>query len=497
MTFKKQVAHGLKWQVISIVGKQIFSLVVSTTLARLLEPSAFGLVALIGVYLGIVTMFVDQGIGVALIQRQDLEPKHKDAAFWFNMACALILCLGTIALAEPVAALFKEPRLVPLLRWSSLGLVIGASSAIHATLFIKAMDFRRPVIRTLIANAAGGTVGVGMALAGCGVWSLVGQQLAGEMAGAIFLWSMSTYRPSFGFSWSHLRQLFGFGSSAFASSMLWFFSTRIDQIIIGRFAGMPMLGLYTIAGKIPSMANTVTQQPLVCVSVPSMAQLQNDHAKMRQAICDGMELNATVSFAVFVGLAAVASELVPILFGYKWAPAAMLCSLLSILSLVEVLQVLFYSILLASGGIGKYVILNVWQTIGVLTACLVGIQFGVTYLVLGMTVNSLIMAFPALFFIRQRIGLSPLSYCKPCLVPALASVFMVGVIWLTTAVLPKAISPVLLLACKVAVGATAYIGFLWIFRRTTIIKLIDLVGHAVGFSLKKPSSTVSSMVEHS
>ena len=72
MTLKAKVAHGLKWQAINIIGRQLLSLVGFTTLARLLDPSAFGLAALIGVYLGFVSMFIDQGIGMAIIQRQDL-----------------------------------------------------------------------------------------------------------------------------------------------------------------------------------------------------------------------------------------------------------------------------------------------------------------------------------------------------------------------------------------------------------------------------------------
>ena len=478
MTLKTQVAHGLKWQAINIVGKQILSLVVFTTLARLLEPSAFGLVALVGVYLGIVAMFVDQGIGMALIQRQDLKPEHKDAAFWFNLGCAAVLCLGTMALAGPVSALFKEPQLVPLLRWSSLGLVIGASSAIHATLFTKAMDFRRPVIRALITSAVGGAVGVGMALEGCGVWSLVGQQLVGEIAGAIFLWSMSTYRPSMRFSLSHLRELFGISSSVFAASILWYFSTRLDQIIIGRFAGMPMLGLYSIAGKIPGLARMVAQQPVAIVSLPSLSRLQDDHAKMRRAVFQGMELNAIVSFAVFVGLAAVSSDMVPVLFGVKWSAAAVLCSLLSLFSLVEALQVFCYPALLASGGVGKYVWLNVWHVIGVLAVCLVGIQFGVTYLVLGLIANSLAIAVPSLLFLRQRIGLSPLTYCKPCLVPTLASLFMVGMIWIVATILPSDIAPVLRLTCKVVIGGTAYLGCILLLAPSTLKNLASTIGRA-------------------
>ena len=496
MSLKTQVAHGLKWQAISIVGSQLLSLVVFTTLARLLEPSAFGLVALVGVYLGFVSMFTDQGIGMALIQRQDLEPEHKDAAFWFNLGCAAILCLGTMALAGPVSALFKEPRLVPLLRWSSLGLVIGASSAIHTTLFTKAMNFRQPVIRGLVANAAGGAVGVGMALAGCGVWSFIGQQLAGAVAGAIFLWKMSSYRPALRFSWPHLRDLFSFSSSVFGVSFLWYFSSRLDQIIIGRFAGIPMLGLYTIAGKMPNLAMVMTKRPLETVSLPSFSSLQADHAKMRRAVYQGMELNAVISFAVFVGLAAVAPELVPFLFGAKWAGAGALCSWLSIYALSEALLVFFYPILLASGGIGRYVWLNVWHAAGVLVACLVGIQFGVTCLVMGLIANNIVIAIPALLFARHRIGLSPLNYCKPCLVPALAALFMIFMIWLTVTLLPKPTVPALLLGCKITVGAIAYSGFMLVFGRAGLLKLLDMAGHAIGIDLIKPSAVASLPIEH-
>jgi O-antigen/teichoic acid export membrane protein len=477
VTLKSQVANGLKWQAVSIIGSQLLSLVIFTTLARILDPSAFGMVALVGVYLGIVNLFVDQGIGMALIQRQELKPEHKDSAFWFNLGCAVVFCLGTLILAGPLSALFKEPRLVPLLRWSSLGLIIGASSEIHATLFTKAMDFRCPVIRTLIANATGGIVGIGMALSGFGVWSLVGQQLAKAMAGAIFLWRMSSYRPALRFSLTHLRDLFHVSLSIFASSILWFCSLRIDQMVIARFAGVPILGLYVIANKFPDLAKTIVNSPIAAVSMPALSQLQNYHEKMRLAIYHGMELTAIVAFALYVGLAAISRDLIPLLFGAKWMAATGVSSLLSIYALTLTLQVFIFPALLASGGVGKYVVLNIWQTVGVLVTCLVGIRFGVAYLVLGLIANSLIVNIPALLFLRQRIGLSPLKYCKPCLVPAFASIFMLAMIWVVVLVFPADMSPILRLICKACVGAIAYLAFTLIFARQILESIANMISH--------------------
>jgi O-antigen/teichoic acid export membrane protein len=479
MTLKAQVARGLKWQAIDIIGRQLLSLIVFTTLARLLDPSAFGKVALVGVYMAFVAMFADQGIGAALVQRSNLKPEHLNAAYWFNVGCAVLLCAGTIVLAGPVSRLLGEPELIPLLRWMSPALIINAMSAIHATLFIKAMDFRRPTIRTLVGNAVGGIVGIGMAVTHYGVWALIGQQLAASVGSAVFLWAASPYRPSLKFSLPHLKDLFGVSTSVFSTTLLWYFSSRIDQIVVGRFAGVPALGVYVIAGKVPDLARVITHEPMAHVSLPALSRLQNNHKRMQAAIYSGMELNALLSFAVFVGIAAIAPELVSVLFGAKWAAAGVLCSLLSIYGLVNALQVFFHPSLLASGGAGRYVLLNVWQAAGSLVAGVGGIHLGVKYVVIGLILNNLIITVPALMFLRKRIGLSPLEYCKPCLVPACASLFMLGVLWLVGSMSPPGLPAIVGLICKVAIGAAAYSGFSLLFQRSTLMNLIAMIRHAI------------------
>src|SRR5690606_19106455 len=154
-------------------------------------------------------------------------------------------------------------------------------------------------------------------------------------------------------------------------------------------------------------------QPLSEVSLPAMSRLQEDHNRMRQAIYRGMGLNAVVMFAVFIGLAAVASDLVPLLFGAKWAAASGLCALLSVYALISALQIFSFPALLAAGLTGKYTALSAYYATGVLIASLIGVQFGVTYIVGGLIINSLIQVIPCLMLLHERIGLSPLHYFKP------------------------------------------------------------------------------------
>jgi O-antigen/teichoic acid export membrane protein len=465
MTLKAQVAHGLKWQAITIVGRQLLSLVVFTTLARLLDPPAFGLVALVGVYNYFASMLADLGLGTALVQKKDLEPEHLHSLFWFNVACNGVLCIATVALAGWIAALLGEPKLVPLLRWSALGLVVAALTSVQTNLFIKRMDFRSPGIRTLVSNLVGGAIGVAMALAGYGVWALVGQQLGATLSGGIFIWRASDYKPAFVFSWKHLSDLLGVGTSVFANAIVWFFSSRIDQLVIGR-----------IAGKLPDTLKSVVQQPLMEVSIPAFSQLQGDHPRMCTAMYRGAELNAVVMFALFGGVAVISKDIVPLLFGQKWADAAVVCALLSVYSLVGALQVFFYPALLASGVTKRYFVINVLQTMGVAVSCFCGIRFGVAFVVLGLIVNSIVFGGVAMVFLRKQIGLDIAEYLRPCGPPLLAATAMALGVYILSVFVTDLLPSLPRVIIHVVCGAGLYAGAIWLAAPSSARRLMDSLG---------------------
>lgn len=462
------------------MGRQLLSLVVFTTMARILDPAAFGLVSLIAVYLMFVTVFSDQGLGAAVIQRKDLTKEHMDAAFWTNFTVSSVLCVATMVLAGTVAKMLGNPQVVPLLRVASLGLVINAMSAIHANLLVKAMDFRSPTLRNLIAYAVGGVVGVTLALLGFGVWALVLQQLTAEAAGAVFLWSVSKYRPSFRFSYRHFRELSDVSWSILFTSMMWFFTTRLDQMVIGRFIGIEQLGLYVVGNKLPDMAKTITHSPLENISLPAFANLQDQQEKLCATIYKGVHLTATISFAVFVGMACVATNLIPFLFGAKWVHAETISILLCLFALVNVLQVFFHPSFLASGATKEYIFVNIANATCMVVSCLVGVKFGINMLIVSMITTNSLMAFPQMAVLKRRIGLRAVQYMKPCLVPLLAAGVMALVLLLVSHLLPVDVRNGVAVAVKIPAGAVAYVGSIFILDRSSLINIWDAVLHALG-----------------
>jgi PST family polysaccharide transporter len=466
--------------VIEIGGRQVISLSVFTILARLLDPSAFGLLGIVWVYHAFVGMFVDVGMGTAIIQRKDLHPRHIDAAFWFNMLCSLGMACGTIILAGPISQMLHDARLESLLRWSSIALIVNAAAGVQHALLFRAMDFRRPAIRTLMGNCCGGVVGIVMALAGCGVWSLVGQQLGAALGGTLFLWTASTWRPQFKFSWMCLRELMNTGVSVFSVSFLWFFSRQLHQIVIGRFMGAGVLGQFVVADKVTQLTQMAFQGPVGAVSIPALSQMQDDHPRMCQAIYKGMELNAILSCAVFVGLASVAHDLIPLAFGTQWELAAGICALLALYTLINALQVFFHPALIASGGPGAYVVLNVLHAGGVSVACLVGVRHGIRALILALILNGLMVALPSLLFLRRRIGLSVWTYCRICCPPLFSAFVMAGVVRAVMSAGQWTAPAWSRLTMEVCTGGIAYVATLALITPVSLRRIIETLAHIYG-----------------
>lgn len=421
MSIQFSVVRGLKWQTVNAVGRQVLSFVIFAGLARLLDPTSFGLVGIVAVYMAFVAMIADQGMSASIIQREELSPGHLHTAFWFNLTLSIGLCSLTVLFAGPIEKLLGMPGLGSLLAACSLTLVINALSFIQTTLCYRHMDFRALALRNLLGSIIGGLVGVCLALGGAGVWSLIAQQVCGSFVATVFLWLASDYRPVLSFSLARLRELFGVSISVFLTSLLWFAASRVDQIVIGRVLGPAFLGFYVIAGKVPNLLRAVCHQPLSELALPALSRLQLDHERLCRALYKGMEINALVSFPIFIGLAAVAPTLVPLLFGEQWEPSVPMMQIVSLYVLLQGLAVYFHPALLAAKCTGAYLAINTVNAVGATLAAMLLLRISVLTMVLGFIVIGMISGAITLAVLKARIGLSLRRFCQPMLGPAVAA----------------------------------------------------------------------------
>ncbi len=335
---QRQVARGMTWTLIDTWGTQLLGLVVFILLARLVEPADFGLVAFAALFVAFAQLLVDQGLGDAVVQRPTLTRRQLDTAFWASVLTGLIITVAVVVLAIPIAALFGDQRLEPIIQVLSITFVVTALSSIQMGLLRREMAFRSLAIRKLTAIALSGVVGVGMALAGFGAWSLVGQQVVNAIVSVVMLWAVTPWRPSFEFSRQDFRELFGFGIRVVGGDVLNFISRNTDTLLIGAFLGKLALGFYYVGYQILDTSQSLLINAARRLIFPTFSRLQHDPERIRRAYSRMNRASSALTLPGYVGLALVAQEATVAFFGNTWTDSGPVAAVLFLIGPVLTVQ---------------------------------------------------------------------------------------------------------------------------------------------------------------
>lgn len=425
MDVERKAVKGALWSVLQKLGNQSISFVVFFLLARLLGPETFGLVALADVFMAFMKVFTDQGFAQAIVQRQELEQEHLDTAFWTNLGITVGLTLVGIAGASVVASKFNQPDIAPVIRWLSLGFLLSAFNSVQEAIFIRRMDFKALALRSLIAQLIGGVVGIAMAFGGFGVLSIVGQRLANEGVKSIVLWWMSDWQPGLKVSWRHFRELFAFGVNILGFNILAFFNRRSDDFLIGYFLGPVALGYYATAYRLlltcTQLINSASQ-----VVLPAFAKMQLEPEKLRRSYYKGTQFTSLIAFPAFLGLAALAPEVIPTLFGNQWTASVPVIQVLSFVGIVNSLNGINMGVILAMGKPDWGLKLNMLNATINVTAFMLVVQWGIVAVAAAFVIRGYVVTLPILLWIVHKLidiqFREYLSKCAPALTGSLTMV---------------------------------------------------------------------------
>lgn len=427
MSLREQAVKGVFWSIIQKWGREALSFVTFVILSRLLAPEAFGLVALATAFTVLGELFLDQGFGAALVQRADLEQEHLNTAFWIALLAGTLLTVGGVAGSGLVADFFGEPRLAPVLQWLALNFVLGALSSTQIAILQRNMAFKSLAARSLVATAIGGVVGVTMAFLGFGVWSLVVQNLANGVAGVIVLWQASDWRPRFAFSKRHYQDLFGFGLSIMGNDILRVLARRADDFLIGYFLGPTLLGYYTVGYRLLLVTMRVVTGITNAVAFPAFARLQKNPERILRAFYKVTQYTSLLAFPIFFGLAALAPELVPALFGETWTPSI---PVMQVLALIGILQsVLFFngSVIKAAGKPAWQLWIMLLNTMCSVLGFLLAVRWGIVAVAASFVIVGYLLAPVSYLAVRRLIQVDFGTYLSQFAPPLVASLLMVAV----------------------------------------------------------------------
>lgn len=476
--FRRRAAKGVFWTATSNWGNELTRLLVFVILARLLDPKDFGLVALALVFIGMTQVVADQGMADALVQRKDLDPAHYDSAFWMNVAVGLFLAAIMAGLATPISLAVGEPRLALVLAVLALSLPISSLNLVQRALMTRELAFRSLALRTLVSIGVGATIGVTAALLGFGVWSLVAQHIAAPIAGVLVLWRVSDWRPRANFSYRHFKDLFGFGANVVGFRLLNYFTRTSDQLFIGSFLGAASLGFYTIGFRMLRLLFQVTSSLIDRVAFPLYSRLQGNAPRLVRAHYKSTAFAGLIAFPAFIGMAALAPDFVPVVFGTKWMDSVPIMQILAFLGVVQFLTYLNGTMVKALGKPSWQVVIVAVTSVLKVVAFFIAVRFGIIAVAVASLCVGCVVA-PAYYWALHRlIPVRLVAYLDHIKGPLLASLFAGATMLGMRSVLGDGHALLTLLVAS-AVGLVAYVAAIGVVARDLGAEALDLTRRGI------------------
>lgn len=315
---KSKVVSNLFWRFAERSGAQMVSFVVSMILARLLNPDIYGTVALITVFTAILQVFVDSGLGNALIQKKYADDLDFSTVFYTNVVFCVVL-YGLMCLISPgIAKFYNNKSLVPMIRVLSLTVVIAGIKNVQQAYVSKNFLFKKFFFATLSGTIIAAIVGIVMAYNGFGVWALISQQIINASVDTIILWLTVKWRPKKIFSFKRLKELFGFGSKLLLSSLLDTAYRNLRQLVIGKKYSSADLACYERGDKFPNVIVVNINSSLDSVLLPTMADKQDDIHQVKALVRKSIMMSIYIMAPLMIGLATISSSVVTLILTEKW-----------------------------------------------------------------------------------------------------------------------------------------------------------------------------------
>lgn len=431
-TLKEKTAKGLFWGSINGGIQQILNVVFGIFLARLLSPGDYGLIGMLGIFMGVATVLQDSGFSTALINRKGIKHEDYNSVFWFSFSVGLICYVILFFCAPLIADFFGHPELTNLSRVLFLWFLIGSTSIAHSAMMTKKLMVKERTKIEVSAMIASGIVGVALAYKGYAYWGIAIQTVTNAFVGAVLRWYYIKWRPTFTFAFRPLKEMYSFGVKILFTSIFAQINANIFTVLLGRFYKEDQVGYYTQGNKWMNMGYTFIWGMIGNVSLPVLSEVALDVKRQKQVFRKMLRFVSFISFPAMFGLALVAPELIVIGVSDKWLPCVPVMQLLCIWGAVTPINNLYIHVLLSQGKSNIYlyntIALGAVQLIVVVSM----LSLGIYYMVLAFVVVNVLWIFIWHYFVNKYVEISILDVAKDILSFCLISLIVLFITYFVT-----------------------------------------------------------------
>lgn len=472
----KRIFSNLIWRFAERSGAQFVAFIVSIVLARMLSPDIYGTVALINVFTSILQVFVDSGLGNALIQKKDADDVDFSTVFYVNLLFCGALYTILFVCAPLIAKFYHDMSLTALTRVVGITLIVSGIKNIQQAYVSRNMMFRKFFFSTLGGTIAAAVVGISMAWAGYGAWALVAQQVINVSIDTIILWITVKWRPQRAFSMERLKGLFSYGWKLLMSSLIDIVYKNSRQLVIGKLYSSSDLAYYNKGRQFPNYVITNINSAIDSVLFPVMAKAQDNRQNVRQMTRKSIKVSAYIMAPLMMGLAFTADSVVRLLLTDKWMECVPYLRIFCITFMFWPIHTANLNAIKAMGRSDLFLKLEILKKCVGVILLFSTMWFGPMAMAYSMLVSSITSQIINSWPNRKLLGYSYVEQMKDVLPSILLSVVMGMVVWcISVTGLP--VLPVFIL--QVLFGAVIYIAGSAIFRLEAYLYLKRLLSSFV------------------
>lgn len=393
------------WTGLQRYSKMFIQFISGIILARLLTPYDYGCIGMLMIFVTLAESFIDGGFGSALIQKKRPIQEDYSTIFFWNLGMAVLLYVVLFFLSPTIAGFYGIPLLSDVLRVQGIILFFYAFNIVQRNQLRKKMNFKVLSIVAIATSIVSLTVTIIMAYHGCGVWSLVTQQILITFIPALVFWFYIKWRPIWIFSWRSFKELFSFGFYMFLSHLLNQFGGQIQGLLIGKFYDPSTMGLYSKANGLERLSGTSISQVMTQVTYPLYSEAQDDKKALGNMIRRLTMTLAYLTFPMMFILLLCAKPIIVLLYSIRWVGCVPFFQILCVAALADCLQSVNNQSIAAVGQGRAMLTWTIVKRVMGIMFILVGLLFyGMNGLLVGMVLNSWFSYFVNISQVSKYIG---------------------------------------------------------------------------------------------
>lgn len=465
-SLKTKTLHGVGWSALQSVLNYGISFVVGIVLARLLDPSEYGLIGMAFIFITLSQTIVDSGLSNSLIRKTTATDEDFQTVFSVNLGLSLLMYGVLYACAGLIADFFAEPRLVDIVRVLSIVVIINAFAQIQRTILTKKIDFKSQTKVSLVAAITSGVVGITMAYMGYGVWALITQQLVQTTVRTIAFWTYTRWIPQLTFSKECFHEHFSFGSKLLVSGIIATAFREATNAVIGRYYSAISLGYYTKALNITRLFSTNMTEVVNRVTYPVLSEIQSDKTRLLSAYQRMIRTAMLPTFFCMLMLAAVSKPLVLTLIGEKWLPAVGMMQVLCFYLMLYPLHAMNLNMLQVSGRSDLYLRIEIIKDVLAIIPLVLGVKLGIYWMLWCNVLLSFIAYYLNAYYSGRFVGYSMWMQIKDIVPGFCVAAVSAAAAW-TITLLP--------LSCYLQLALQAIVGIAILISMSELIHLPEYI----------------------